>query len=121
MVMKVTTRKVLRTWHATCVWATGMAPTEAGAVKQLAKCLSSSSHRMIVLKYGTPPLAPGHSVEYVTSMKLDGITVLQYNICSYTGGRPPMSIEKALRLASQSSSGVKQFKDRVTATKVEKS
>lgn len=89
--LKLTTRKVLRSWHANCIWATGIAPTEAMAAVQVAKCLSCSSNRMLAIKSSTGLEPPVFSLEYVQSLKYKGKTLLEYNIRTY------VSVEQALK------------------------
>ncbi len=81
--LTLTTRKVLRSWHANCIWATGIAPTEAMAAVQVAKCLTSSSKRMIAVKYSIGLEPPKFVLEYACSLKFEGKTLLEYNIRTY--------------------------------------
>ena len=89
--IKITTRKVLRSWHANCIWATGIAPTEAQAAVQVAKCLACSSKPMIAIKYSEGLEPPKFSLEYASSLKYKGKTLLEYNIRTY------VSVEQAIK------------------------
>lgn len=91
MTMTIKTEQVGSTFHASCLWATAVAPSPEGAVKQLAKCLACSSKPMIALKYGQAPYAPGYSVEYVPSFKHEGTTLLALSI------RTCVSVEQAIK------------------------
>lgn len=89
--IKLTTRKVLRSWHANCLWATGIAPTEAMAAVQVAKCLASSSKPMLAIKYSEGLEPPKFSLEYASNLKYNGKTLLEYNIRTY------VSVQQAIK------------------------
>lgn len=89
--IKISTHKVRSSWHANCIWATGIAPTEAKASVQVAKCLASSSKPMLAIKYSEGLEPPKFSLEYVSSLKLNGKTLLEYNIRTY------VSAEQAIK------------------------